>query len=60
VLKLSFGRVTLLISRAKDIHRPVDHRHNVNLFWFNVVNDAVGTFYDFSNLIYIIFRNPAA
>lgn len=46
--------------RSEDVPCPVDHRHNVNLVWFDVVNNAVGAFYYFANSINIIFRNLAA
>jgi hypothetical protein len=29
----------------------MDYRHNVNLVWFHVINNAVGAFYDLSDLI---------
>jgi hypothetical protein len=38
----------------------MDHRYKINLVWFDVVNDAIGAFYDFSNLIYVIVRNLTA
>lgn len=53
-------RLLFFVIVSQHLDCSMDYCNDINLIWFNGIYDSIWTDKNFSDLIYVIFRDPTA